>query len=74
MIDCHDMNQQSVMLYYVKRVCIVVRALPYPSATFAYDHAMMRRRRGVMFGRGDDTVGNPHRAQITQFKLLELIL
>ena len=25
-------------------------------------------------GRGDATVGNPHRAQITQFELLELIL
>ena len=24
------------------------------------------------FGRGDDTVGNPHRAQISQFELLEL--
>ena len=26
------------------------------------------------FGRGDDTVGNPHRAQISQFELVELIL
>ena len=26
------------------------------------------------FGRGDDTVGNPHRAQIYQFELFELIL
>ena len=30
-------------------------------------------RRG-RFGRGDDTVGNPHRAQIFQFDLFELIL
>ena len=28
----------------------------------------------VCFGRGDDTVGNPHRAQIYQFELSELIL
>ena len=28
----------------------------------------------TLFGRGDDTVGNPHRAQICQFELLELIL
>ena len=28
----------------------------------------------VYFGRGDDTVGNPHRAQISQFELFELIL
>ena len=28
----------------------------------------------VLFGRGDDTVGNPHRAQISQFELFELIL
>ena len=26
------------------------------------------------FGRGDDSVGNPHRAQISQFELFELIL
>ena len=26
------------------------------------------------FGRGDDTVGNPHRAHISQFELFELIL
>ena len=26
------------------------------------------------FGRGDDTVGNPHRAQISQFDFFELIL
>ena len=30
--------------------------------------------RPVKFGRGDDTVGNPHRAQISQFELFELIL
>ena len=28
----------------------------------------------AFFGRGDDTVGNPHRAQIVQFELCELIL
>ena len=27
-----------------------------------------------LFGRGEDTVGNPHRAQIYQFELFELIL
>ena len=27
-----------------------------------------------MFGRGDDTVGNPHRAQPSQFELFELVL
>ena len=27
-----------------------------------------------IFGRGDDTVGNPHRAQISQLELFELIL
>ena len=29
---------------------------------------------GEGFGRGDDTVGNPRRAQISQFELFELIL
>ena len=28
----------------------------------------------ALLGRGDDTVGNPHRAQIVQFELFELIL
>ena len=33
-----------------------------------------RRRRGEVpaLGRGNDTVGNPHRAQISQFELFEL--
>ena len=30
--------------------------------------------RGVTLGRGDDTVGNPHQAQIVKFELFELIL
>ena len=34
----------------------------------------VRTRRAARFGRGDDTVGNPHRAQISQFELFELIL
>ena len=32
------------------------------------------RGRMQMIGRGDDTVGNPHRAQIDQFELFELIV
>ena len=28
----------------------------------------------AVLGRGDDTVGNPHRAQNSQFELFELIL
>ena len=28
----------------------------------------------AVFGRGEDTVGNPHRAQICQFELFELLL
>ena len=28
----------------------------------------------VMIGRGDDTVGNPHGAQVSKFELFELIL
>ena len=28
----------------------------------------------LCFGRGDDTVGNPHRAQISQFELFELFI
>ena len=31
-------------------------------------------RPGTGFGRGDDTVGNPHRAHISQFEFFELSL
>ena len=34
----------------------------------------LRTGRSPRFGRGDDTVGNPHRAQIYQLELFELIL
>ena len=37
-------------------------------------HAHARIRVRPVFGTGDDTVGNPHRAQISQFELFELIL
>ena len=33
----------------------------------------MLERRSIV-GRGDDTVGNPHRAQIVQFELFDFIL
>ena len=32
------------------------------------------RRRSAVLERGDDAVGNPHRAQISQFQLFQLIL
>ena len=35
---------------------------------------MITWARAVRVGRGDDTVGNPHRAQIAQFELFEFIL
>ena len=34
----------------------------------------MMRSRLVKFGRGDDAIGNPHRAQIYKFVIFELIL
>ena len=34
----------------------------------------LARARRFLPGRGDDTVGNPHRAQIYQFELFELTL
>ena len=36
--------------------------------------ACMVGKRAAFIGSGDDTVGNPHRAQIVQFELFELIL
>ena len=35
---------------------------------------LARGQTGPRFGRGEDTVGNPHRAQISQFELFRLIL
>ena len=35
---------------------------------------MYERGARLKLGREDDTVGNPHRAQISQFELFELIL
>ena len=37
-----------------------------------FPHGSVSRLR--YFGRGDDTVGNPHRAQISQFELFELMI
>ena len=34
----------------------------------------LRGKRHESFGRGDDTIGNPHRAQMSQFELFELFL
>ena len=36
--------------------------------------ARVREVRGLPVGRGDDTVGNPHGAQISQFELFKLKL
>ena len=33
-----------------------------------------KQQRHVLLGRGDDTVGSPRRAHISQFELFELIL
>ena len=37
-------------------------------------HLMLRGKGLTTFGRGDETVGDPHRAQIYQFELFKLIL
>ena len=43
------------------------------TVTVASYESTNTRYKGVL-GRGDDTVGNPRRAQISQFELFELIL
>ena len=45
---------------------IVIHIYIYRYVVVSYDKATI--------GRGDDTVGNPHRAQICQSELFELIL
>ena len=45
-----------------------------PRQYHAAADAAARRGPGGVLGRGDDTVGDPHRAQIPQFELFELIL
>ena len=46
---------------------------PTARSPSAKKRASARRLRRRMFGRGDDTVGNPYRAQISQFELFELV-
>ena len=52
---------------------VVILAGPYPPFSLP-GPAKSGQRRPPVFGRGDDTVGNPHRAQISQLELFELIL
>ena len=53
----------SLYIYiYILRCCVGV-VLPLP-----------RRPRPPQLGRGDDTVGDPHRARISQFEFFELSL
>ena len=48
---------------------------PRPSESGSVpESAKSRGAPGSGIGRGDDTVGNPHRAQISQFELFELVL
>ena len=47
-----------------------------PQSMRTYFEAMFKKQRKLFsgyLGRGDDTVGNPHRAQISQLELFELI-
>ena len=41
---------------------------------YIYIHAYTPETCMAILGRGDDTVGSPHRAQISRFELFELIL
>ena len=40
----------------------------------AVESDVVQNRMAGAFGRGDDTVGNPHRAQISKFEFFELVL
>ena len=70
-IDC------PIIVLYVVASCIIIncfrRAPDVRSRSFGRDCG--RRQTSLQdVGRGDDTVGNPHRAQISQFELFELVL
>ena len=53
-------------------IYIYICTLVSRSNRFATPRAGSAGTDGPDFGRGDDTVGNPHRAQIVQFELFEL--
>ena len=46
-----------------------IQTFEIPITKHCEDCAILRQ---TLFGRGDDTVGDPHRAQISQFELFEL--
>ena len=52
----------------------VQRKTSAPSAHLGLQTRALRARAHAYLGRGDDTVGNPHRAQICQFELFGRIL
>ena len=53
----------------------IIYARRAPSAPpFASRSRRLFFREAASFGRRDDTVGNPHRAQISQFDFFELVL
>ena len=75
-----------IYIYIYIEICLSPPIHPDPK-TYSRDGCVVKavdpRRLGVvprkvpkspLVGRGDDTVGNPHRAQISQFELFELIL
>ena len=61
---------------FSSRLC--TRGSPCSCADVFVHHSCSAQRGAVhdhtMLGRGDDTVGNPHRAQVSRFELFELIL
>ena len=52
---------------------IAPTALPLPAPQGALGRSLPAAACAAALGRGDDTVGNPHRAQISQFEFFEFI-
>ena len=54
----------------VNQIAEIIVQVPKPEIEYVEKQVFA----AAVFGRGDDTVGNPHRARISQFELFELIL
>ena len=72
----HISSRSSMLLYFsVLFVCPVCVFCNAGASLQVYDQSSSQRfSADLCFGRGDDTVGHPHRTQICQFESFELIL
>ena len=59
-----------ILILVIIIIIIIIRIIIRPQRAIP---RIAQPRCMEIFGRGDDTVGNPHRARISQFELFEFI-